>query len=70
MLNFIPAKIESDTPQQYSVEYIFGKKCHHSSDAPLYAVKWEGYDKSEMTWEPQSSFSTEASILYIIFHYF
>ena len=52
----------------YTVEYIFGKKT--TKDHPLYAVKWEGYAKSEMTWEPSSSFSTEASILYIIFHYF
>lgn len=55
---------DSDS-EYYTVEKILDHRDDFRDGKPciLYKVKWEGYDESECTWEPDTTFNATALLL-------
>ena len=47
---------------EFEVEYIFGKLRHRIDKDVRYAVKWEGFTKEQMSWEPLENFVNQSEM--------
>lgn len=47
-----------DEQGNYSVEKVLSVKLDEETGAPIWLVKWEGYDESHNTWEPDGNMVT------------